>query len=180
MSESPLLRVLTPENRAWVETLMIPMLLSQTNPCEFLWALCQALFPAVHASRDDDKELLKDVQAILGVYKVPLPDDLLPVCDLLQDGVDQAEPKACFNAVIENTRKFLKSDEELRATLAADLDDRYVKCEELAAQLRDVTGENAFYHGKLKRIEKLITSLPESGSTRRAIEQCLEDFYEDD
>lgn len=178
MDDNPVLEALTVENRAWIETLMIPSLLKHRNPAEFLWILCYSLFPAVHSNRDDEKDLLKDVHAILEIYGVSHPADLSPIL-LPQDSGNWQGPAECLNAVVESTRKFLKSDEVFRRTLADDLDTRSQRCKDLSAELDAVTKENSFYHEKLLRLERLVNSLQENGSTRWAIEQCIEDFYED-
>ena len=163
-------------NMEWIETLKLVHIQNGVSPAGFLYTLGEYLFPDMaFPNTADDKEMLCSLKVVFTEYGIAPGCRWSPVLKLCKAKELQSDPEGieCFNNLLRALRLFFTPHQKFRKTLARNIEERRLVCQELAKEISNVTEENQFYQDKLKRIEALLTSKSGSTAAHRILEEKL-------
>jgi hypothetical protein len=168
-------KLLSPENHAWISSLLLPEFLPEatTNPSLYLLSLFRHLFSPQNLTEIDattDRDRLRIVREIVRLSAIPGDFHYSAILSLTKPKTDSPEGREQFNNLLSAVRDYLTPTQELRDHLILNLNERQTRCLEQFEQMTKLAEENERLTSKIERIEKLMNAAPDGKEKTMAIE----------
>ena len=180
-SERDVTLIIDDSNLEWIRTLKLVQMSKSVSPAAFLYRLGEHMFPDMaFPSTPDDKEMLYSMKLVFAEYGIAQGARWSPVLKLckVQNYEDDVEGIEAFNGLLKSLRVFFTPDQKFRKSLARNVEERRLLCQELAKELNNLADENQFYREKVQRIQAVVSGQASNSDAPPAMRILTEKFGE--